>query len=267
MKITVCITITCAILSAATSASAQTTSPATQPVEQRVIPELKFDGVGIDDVMAFLRDVAPGFSPYIARESNAASNGPLLSLHAKDMTVEQFLKFLEQAYGIKTAKVDGPINPIWVMRVPNSVSNTDRRLLRPYSLRDAIIPLTTGRNGNPDDLEKQALQDVLTLIQTALKEARVDQGVSIKVHEPTRTLLIYGSVPSHEVVDQVLQTLRASTDEVRKKADENAIFLSTELQKVISERDILQKEVARLRTEMRQAELRSGATTSPRQGS
>jgi hypothetical protein len=222
MKITFYTIITCGILSAATFVLAQTQTPATQPVEQRVLPEVRFDGVGFDDVMAFFRDVAPGFSPYIVRDSNVASNTPQLTLHAKDITIDQFLVFLEQAYGVKTTKVEGPVNPIWVIKIPHTVGNfkSDRRLLRPYSLRDAIVPLITGRNGNTTDIEKQALQDVLMLIQTALKEAHADQDVSIKVHEPTRTLLVYGALQAHDVVDQVLQTLRPSTDDIRAKSEE-----------------------------------------------
>lgn len=187
--------------------------PTTQPTDF-VIPELRFDKIGFDDVMEFMGDVVPGFQVQLLRDPGVPADYPTVTFRAKEVTTRQMMDFFTSAYGVEWEQIEGPRGSIFIarLRMTERVVAQLQKAGRPsgnirmYSLA-AIAPGT-----------KDPMADVLSIIQAAVEQSGVPKP-TLKVHESTRMLMVTGDPAALAVVDGVLAALRPSQDDVRRQYD------------------------------------------------
>lgn len=208
-------------------------NPASAPgggASQRPISEINFTAVSADDVMGFLRDVVPGFQAVIVRDPDVPAGEPQVTLNLKNVTLDQFIAVLSQAYpSLEWSTAPG--TTIHVVRV-HAASGLTGSKLHVYSLAPLVSNLAhpTPQQPGPqpgivpggpaapapatDDPEKQlqemrkrALNNVLSVIKAALAQVPDGDSAVLQVHEETETLIFKGTASQEEAVEQVLQAL------------------------------------------------------------
>ena len=111
-----CISMLCALLLCTEAlAPAQTPAPgptpkaATGAIEDRVLPELKFESVPLAEALQFLRDAVPGFNGTIVRAPGVDPNYPTLpKIALKNVTLGQFMDLVRASFpGLDIALIDG----------------------------------------------------------------------------------------------------------------------------------------------------------------
>jgi hypothetical protein len=238
---------------------AQTTQPdapaTTQSAMERVLPELRFDNADFNDVMDFLRDLT-GMNIVVVRDGGIPADYPRLTVRLRDVTLEQFFTFLQRAYAITADEIDGPRGAVYVVKVPMnedasfSINATPQKanVEQVYRLSDIVHSLAAGKKG--DDAEKQAMNDTLSLLQAAL--ALTPGTPTIKVHEPTQTLIFTGSADQRKILESALQSLQPSEDQKMLQAATQQDVQMRTLRTLRQENDALRKALMDLRVEIPQ---------------
>jgi hypothetical protein len=186
------------------------TAPATQPASpfSYVLPEVNFEGVPLDSVVDYIRDLVPNLNLVIVRSPGVSDDYPMLQkIRLKNVTVEQFFQLIKQSY--EHLELEGD-ETLAVIRItgPRVESEMQTETVQVYPLRSIVQVLADQKPVLPDvSVQEQALNDVLSLIEAAMKEKGGAKPV-IKVHPPTQTLLFKGDSRSQEVVERVLQALQ-----------------------------------------------------------
>jgi hypothetical protein len=224
------------------------TPPAPTPeVEAHIIPGEQMPRTSLDKMLDYLKDKVPGFNSAVVREPDVLSDYPTLpDMTLKNVTVGQLLELVRSSYpGVDITRIDGPNSPLYVVTiraargVPTQSSaqqaaqvaaqqaaqlasqaslfgqngaaaaiapQSDVPLVHVYRLNDIVQSLASQTGSNDT---KKAMEDILSLIQAALDQAGGNDGtVSLKVHEPTQTIVFKGSPRKMVVLEQVLETLR-----------------------------------------------------------
>jgi hypothetical protein len=220
MKLTHYLTITLVITVLCSAAWSQTTTRPTTTESFGTLPELKFDNVSLDDVLTFLADVDGKFAPQLVRDPGVPADYPTITFHAKNITIPQFLEFLQRAYGIESTKIPGPAGSVYLVTVAFN-ERVDHYLksgsqtrsgsgVHVYSISDVVQRVLSLKPGGGSDAErtKQALNDVMTLVQAGLEQTPQGNRAILKVHEGTQTLLFKGTAEQEQLVSNVLSTLR-----------------------------------------------------------
>jgi len=227
---------------AAQTRSASGTGNSENPLN-RALPEIRLDNVALDDVMAFLRDVSGGFQPTVVRDPGVPAEYPKISLQAKNITIGQVLQFLNNAYGITSDQIEGPVSTVTVIKVPDSPlahASVISLPVKVYDVRYIVERIAAGKQGVPDaQRTKQALSDVLSLVEAALAQTEDSKKASLKVHEGTQALVLKGSAAQHELLVSTLQTIGQYNS-----------------QDVYNEKGMLEREVGRLNSLLSTAEVR-----------
>jgi hypothetical protein len=221
MKITYFLAMLCITIAMySPAARSQSTTHPTTAESFGTLPELKFDNVKLDDVLAFLADVDSKFAPQLVRDPGVPADYPMITFRAKNITIPQFLEFLQKAYGIESTKIPGPVGPVYLItvayndRVVRSLdSGAQARSgsgVHVYSISDVVQRFLSLKPAGGSDAErtKQALNDVLTLVQAGLEQTPQGNRAVLKVHEGTQTLLFKGTAEQEQLISNVLATLR-----------------------------------------------------------
>ena len=190
--------------------------------EDFIIQEINVQDVGLDDFVAYLQDVVPGFKAAVMREAGDTGALPLIRLKLKKVSLGQILKLLRMSNSnLQIEQIDGAGGVIYFMHLqpdPNSPPNDKKQSrvdanLRVYPLSTLVSSLAV-RNaggGSKDQAAagKQAMDDVLSLIKAAL--GQVTEGGNappvLQVHEATQTLIFKGTPPEREALEAAFAAL------------------------------------------------------------
>lgn len=259
-------------------------APTTAPIENTLMPIGTIgSGMPLEDVLHVISDQVPGFNSVIQREGQTDSGYPTLpAMRLKNVSIGQFLKFIQMSYPARVERIDGPAGPLYLIQVSQPTTPQTAQIGMPppgfpggpppanevkvYRLTAIIDSLTNGDNSA--DAQKKAMNNVLSLIQAALDQANGKGETVLKVHDPTQTLVFKGSLEKMTVLEQVLQTLEPKTPDLasqfqalKKSASDNeqayrsaVDTLHTELQKKTVEAKELSEQNTILQTRLKQLE-------------
>lgn len=198
------------------------------------IPEISVDHVSIDDLIAFLRDTVPTFQTVVVRDTGVPDDYPSLTLHLKNVTPDQLIEVLSQAYpSLEWSTTPGTEIHVLKIHAPADLPTSS---LHVYSLTPVVSRLEEGPSrvmgvpnnnlfggvgGQPTTKEatgqqqkrRAALNNVLIVIKAALAEVPNGNSAVLQVHEETETLIFKGNLPQQEAVEQVLQALSGGNGE------------------------------------------------------
>jgi hypothetical protein len=257
---------------AQTTRQTSTTAPATTPqaatfdpdAMTRVIPELKFDGQSLDEVADYLRQVS-GLNLVVWRDPDVPAGVPKISCTLHNVTMEQFLEFLGNAYNIGTPtiesnKPDNP-NPIVMLKVqmtPQLRASLQSAPPRPFQRVEVfnLKPVVAALSDGSAEGNKKALNDVMSLVQTTLNELSNSEPPSLKIHEPTMSLVFKGSDYARQTLDRSLAALAPAPDEQQKRLKDELGQMRNQLdlerQKLELEGQMLRRQNERLQQELAQ---------------
>jgi hypothetical protein len=186
-------------------------------LEKQPMPTESIDKpVLLDDELRAIHDAIPAFIWVTNRDGYAAADYPTLPrMTLKNVTVGQFLQYVQTAFpGVQCLRIDGPNGPLYSIRIsgnPNGAHNNHVRLYRLSEIINAQADEEAAKDKDVsksrDDRVKAATNDVLSLLQAALDQTDPDGAMSLKIHEPTLTLMFKGSLAKQEVLEEALQTL------------------------------------------------------------
>jgi hypothetical protein len=217
-------------------------------VESQAMPGEKFENTPLDEVLQFIHDKVPEFNSVVVRSPGVQAGYPVIpGMSVKNVSIGQFLEFLEVSFpGVNIQRIKGPTGPLYVIKVtagpmdqPNFADfpggfapgfgggmpgapmpgpavppGQPQNVVVVYRLNDIVASLVAGKEGGRE-LQRNALTDILSLVQSALEESGEKEQVVLKVHESTQTLLFRGSPMKQAVLEQVLTTLRPAQDPIQ----------------------------------------------------
>ena len=143
----------------------------------------------------------------------------------------QFLQFVQACFpGVRIVRIDGPAGSLYSVRIAQddnamrrAAMISDQNRVRLYRLNDMISAQAddaatrsiVGKkpeevtNVKPRDEQiKDATNQILSLLQAALDQTDSDGPMSIKIHEPTLTLMFKGSKAKQTVLEEALDALQ-----------------------------------------------------------
>ncbi len=164
---------------------AATVEPTSRPaIEDAVMPEGTYNSVALGDLLVFLKDKVPGFNSVVIRSPGMPPDYPTFdNFSPKNITVGQFLDLVRTSYpGVDVQRIDGRMGPLYVFHIgggnvppgvfggmpvppatPGNGADDTATLVRVY-------PLTAAVNAAGGNDNSKALDDVLSLLQTALDQ-------------------------------------------------------------------------------------------------
>ena len=250
----------------------------------------------LDDELREIHDAVPSFIWVLNRDGFAQPDYPTLPpMTLKHVTIGQFLQYVQVAFpGVQCVRIDGPEGSLYSIRVAGSPDRPRTSHVRLYRLSDIInaqadeeAAKDKDANKSRDDRIKAATNDVLSLLQAALDQTDPDGASSLKIHEPTLTLMFKGSLAKQEVLEEALQTLtprrglgrsfggssggkssdpfdaadaanRSAADALRMFSDQSSAT-QDQLRQLEAQRDQLQAELAELRSRLAQTQPKPAA--------
>jgi hypothetical protein len=231
-------------------------SPQTAAVEERILPEVKINDMTLDAVMEFLRDVVPGFNSSIVRAPGVPKDYPKVQFTLKDVSLAQLFELIKTSYpGIEIARIEGPKGPLYVIKImsgpdmasagppgmvaggfgvgiprfgdfamaPGAAQGQPDSSVHVYRLTDIITSLARAKPRPSEKAEdkagvtKEAMSDVLALVQAALDQTDEETPSSIKVHEGTQALVFKGGRRKQQVLEGILAAFQPKHDDAQQK--------------------------------------------------
>jgi hypothetical protein len=229
--------ITVGQLQLAAAQNASTTAPSpTNDVMQKVLPEVKFDAVGLGDAINFLEDVAPGFTVVTATNEQLQSH--VITMHMKHVTLLQVVSAIQATYPSLHMHPLGDGNDASIYIIEPETPAPDQTVaLHIFRLAPAIQALMAANTGVQ---KEKPLDDVLSLIQVALVQVPGASQPLVQVHEGTQTLLFKGNAEQLQAVQDVMSAIEPTP---RERED----FKAAETQRVLIQGAA---EIERLRAEL-----------------
>jgi hypothetical protein len=238
-------------------------APAPAPVEGEMLPGEKFDNVRLDDFLDYLKQKVTGsggFNSVIVRAPGVPTDYPTLpSMTTKNVTIGQFLEFVKTSYpGVDIKRIDGPTAPLYVIRIENAEGQiaagppvtpgpdptATQVMVFPLGKVIGSVVARMPSAGGADD-QKKALDEVLSLVEAAMKEQSGGAPPTLQVHEATQTLLFKGTAAQLSVLVQVLQTLQPTGDDLNNLNNNNV--LRAEARQVMQENNDLKLQLNALK--------------------
>ena len=195
----------------------------------RLIPEIKFEDMRLDEIVDYLSDIEPRFKALVVRDPDVPRDYPQVRLRLKRVPIGQMLEVLTSAYpDIEVSPVqanNGPPGhdgrPVYIIKVHASerakaangeVVPGGVKVYRLLNVVGALVQSTHPDLSGKDRaaVEKEALDQVLSLVKAALSQ--VGQGGGnpapvLQVHPETQTLIFKGSSEQRDAVEDVLGAL------------------------------------------------------------
>jgi hypothetical protein len=205
--------------------------PTTQPnppiTWSTTMPAIELANQPLEKVLNELKQKLPGFDFSISREDVPHDYPVLGAMRVENISLGDFARLIqEQIPGVTIAGVDNPQlftdsagehsdnRPLFQVNVrPNP--NLPAVSVRVFGLSDIVAYRASLIKGDGDH-EKQASDDILSLIQAALDEADSSVKPLLKIHPPTQTLICKVTQDQGEVIEQVLAALRPTEAEQRQ---------------------------------------------------
>lgn len=199
-------------------------------MEAQTMPTDRIDKpILLDDELESIRAVIADFNSVVVRDPGVPADYPTLPVMTlKNVTLGQFLQFVRAAYpGVEIVRIDGPAGALYSIRIRpdeeairrasfRADARADANRVRLYRLADVVNALCAdklrfgqdGKDINRDEVVKDATNQVLSLLQAALDQTDQDGPVTLKIHEPTQTLMFKGSRAKQDVLEEALSTLQ-----------------------------------------------------------
>jgi hypothetical protein len=199
-------------------------------MEAQTMPTDRLDKpILLDDELESIRAAVADFNSVVVRDPGVPADYPTLPVMTlKNVTLGQFLQFVRAAYpGVEIVRIDGPAGALYSIRIRpdeeairrasfRADARADANRVRLYRLTDVVNALSAdklrvGPNEeapNRDEVIKDATNQVLSLLQAALDQTDQDGPVTLKIHEPTQTLMFKGSRAKQDVLEEALSTLQ-----------------------------------------------------------
>jgi hypothetical protein len=206
----------------------------------KTLPEISLNDVGLPDIIAFLRDVDPGFQAVIAYAPGIPRGEPKIQeLRLKNVTTDAVLHLLAETYpqinieAVSAGGEDGK-GRIWTIRVGRDPRVDERDMaLAPVTtvnrLREIVDSVSDNARGAAE--RKRAMDLVLSLVQAAVETAGRDGPPAVvKLHEGTETLVFKGTPEQVNLVQQTLASLEPPKDERDAKAQQQMEAYKREIQ-------------------------------------
>jgi hypothetical protein len=180
------------------------------------VPDMTLKNVTVGQLLQLLRtsfagvEIIPIDGPtdplYLVR-IHPVEGVPTVAAAAQRAMIEQTGRLLADHLGPQPV-VD--LNPYGVPAATNMPLDNSP-VVKVYRLNDIVQALVASQPepANP----KKAMDDVLSLIQASLDQVGGKDDVTLKVHEPTQTVVFKGSPRKMMVLEQVLDTLRPKPNE------------------------------------------------------
>lgn len=244
------------LMTANLSAQPRGGGPTTQRADQTkdpadfVIEEISFQDVSLADMVAYLRDTVPELRIVLIDGPNMPPGYPHVSLRMKKVTIGQVLQVLQSAYNVDVESIGDPSGqkaPVYVLKSQLSdalalqLHYSAPATPKIYPLTKVLEQLPSVPNlpsGSPEDI-KRRLNDLLTVLQSALDAVGDVSKPTLVVHEATQTLLFKGSLGQQTVLETTLASLMPTHDEQIEAVQRNA-----------------DREIANLKNQAMQIELR-----------
>jgi hypothetical protein len=178
-----------------------------------VLPDITFDNLPLPDVLNELQHKVPDFrSVIVTNPFFPVDPGTLIlpKLSAKDLTLGQFMDFLQAAFpGLSVQAIDGPHTPLYVIHVQSlqqpSTSMPVSTVVKVYPLKDIVAEMAGPDNSAK--AKKQALDDLMTLMVSVVNGFGDNQQYALNVHEPTMTMICRASPQAIAALDQTVTAL------------------------------------------------------------
>lgn len=219
------------LLSAASSGAVPATQPAGTPAvshshSPKVIKDLDIPaGTSVADVLQRIQHEFPDFQ-YVA-VPGAWQNYTLPRINLRDVTPDGIVNLL--ATLVPVMKIDTPANTFFLghsvyvfQSAANPAGAASQAQLAAYGLadpverlgvRNALVALGKGHDTpTPEQVaagHKKALEQVLSLLESAATQADPSVRPSLKLHEETEVLLVTGTRPQQNAISQSLKALQS----------------------------------------------------------
>jgi hypothetical protein len=179
------------------------------------MPAIEISRQPLEKVMNDLKKKLPGFEFSISRE-NVPHDYPVLpAMSVENVSIEQFLALVTTevpgvtvTYGVSG---DGLLAEINIVPNPNAVATTQPTVVRVFGLAELIAFRSTSIEGveKREDREKQASNEILSMIQAALDVAGDPTVPVMKMHAPTKTLIFKGTDAQAQIVESAIKALHS----------------------------------------------------------
>jgi len=196
-------------------APAAATSAPADPMS-RVLPDIDFSGVGLDDALDYLRDLVPEFKTVLVRDKGVPDDYPTVKIKLKKVTLGQVWSVLQTAMPDLEVQPVGENDgswPIYVIRVkaPSGEGGPGGPAVAPLAVRvyplGPLVDAMTAKAGKKPGHENEPLNDILSLIKATLAQVPDRSEPVLQVHEETRTLIFKGNSEQKAALEQVLSAL------------------------------------------------------------
>lgn len=234
----------------------------------KIVPEVRFENVAVEDVVQFLQDVAKDYRAVVVRKSKN-EEGPLITMRLKNVSVHQVIQVIMAAHGgIEVTPVDGPGGAVDVISIhpqegggfgmgggvpgmPGVPAPAEpERAVRVYRLASIVQMMMERRApAGAGDAEKESLDKVLSLIKATLELAGGREAPTIQVHPETLTLIFKGSPQQHAALNDVLTALEGNRP-VRAAGAEDVSNLKKQLAEAQARFESAMQESAQARAEL-----------------
>jgi hypothetical protein len=219
---------------------ADTTRPVAPLTWATTMPAIELSNRPLEQVLNELKQKLPGFDFSISRENVPHEYPVLPEMRVENVSLDDFEKLLQgQVPGISFSQTpdNGAVawnsQPFFEIHItPNP--NLPVPGVHVFGLTDIIAYRASLLKGDGDH-DKQAMNDVLSLIQAALDETDSPVKPQMKIHAPTQTLICKITSEQAEVVQQVLASLKPTEAQLRQLEEMQQHSVLAEVEKINKE--------------------------------
>jgi hypothetical protein len=204
----------------------------------KVLPQVELDNISLDETVNSLRDADPTLKVMLAYDPDAATD-QAIKLKLQNVTAIDVLSLIHFAY----PNID--LIPV------QSQTGATMTLLRVHVIPQPAAMHVKVFNLSPIVAGGTSLDQVMSLIQAVLDETPSDSKPVLKVHEPTKTLIVRGTPDQLNAVAETINAL---------KPDRPAGDLVTQYQRLMDEQAALQDALARIEQHQAQSTTRPDAS-------
>jgi hypothetical protein len=226
--------------------------PAAPPLTwETTMPAIEISKQPLEKVLNDLKKKLPGFDFSISRE-NVPHDYPVLpAMSVENVSLEDFFNLVQQEVpGVNVAY--GPIDsfnrpirgdghpPLCIVSITPDTSGGPQTV-RVFGLAELIAYRSTGIQGveKREDRDKQATNEILSMIQAALDVAGDNNQPVMKLHPETKTLIFKGTDAQAQIVESAIKALHTGDGTAINLLREENTKLGAQLQKVLArERDL-----------------------------
>ena len=155
-------------------AMADEKQPTSEEAMNKILPEVHFDDVPLEDVVTYLQDASPGFKLVIKRDPGVAADYPHIKLKMKNVTVRQLCDIIKTTYAqLDIVVMENVAEPIYVVHVSAGEASKEGppAILKVYNLGPILQSIKSRENANDKDAAKvKPLDHILSLLKATMEQ-------------------------------------------------------------------------------------------------